>query len=106
MFPRSETIRDLLGNGVRVYRYRFADSDVVKIDKILTMYGYKDTKPLEASDFTNRTKFNYVQASGISVSNNTMPRWIREGIAMQLSIGVRIWHVKPDATAYTDGSNV
>lgn len=106
MFPRSETIRDLLGNGVRVYRYRFSASDVTKIDKILTMYGYKDTKPLEASDFTNRAKFNYVQASGISVSNNDMPRWIREGIAMQLSIGVRIWHVKPDATAYTDGSNV
>lgn len=106
MFPRSETIRDFLGNGVRVYRYRFSASDVTKIDKILTMYGYKDTKPLEASDFTNRTKFNYVQASGISVSNNNMPRWIREGIAMQLSIGVRIWHVKPDVTAYTDGSNV
>ncbi len=106
MFPRSETIRDFLGNGVRVYRYRFSASDVTKIDKILTMYGYKDTKPLEASDFTNRTKFNYIQASGISVNNNNMPRWIREGIAMQLSIGVRIWHVKPDATAYTDGSNV
>lgn len=106
MFPRSETIRDFLGNGVRVYRYRFSASDVVKIDKILTMYGYKDTKPLEVSDFTNRAKFNYVQASGISVSNNNMPRWIREGIAMQLSVGVRVWHVKPDVAAYTDGSNV
>lgn len=105
-FPRSESIRDLLGNGVRVYRYRFADSDVVKIDNILEMYGYKDTTLISPTHFTNRSKFNYVQATGLSVRNDNVPMWIREGIAAQLSAGLRIWHVAPDASAYVDGSNV
>lgn len=105
-FPRSESLRDFLGNGIRIWRLRLADSDVTKCDKILTMYGYKDTKPLELTDFTNRTKFNYVQASGVQVIDDSIPKWIREGVAAQLQIGVRVWHVKPDPAAYTDGTNV
>ena len=104
-YPREEGLRDFLGNGCRVYRLRYSASDVTKIDKILTAYGYKDTALLEASYFNNRSKFNYVKASGVSVKNDDVPKWIRDGIAAQLSAGMRIWHVKPDPAIYINGTN-
>lgn len=106
-FAMSETLRDFRGNGCIVYRYRPQASDVEKLDKVLTMYGYKDTNVLAGHEeyMTNRRKFNYLKAYGVSVAGNK-PKWLRDGVAMQLSVGTRIWHVKPDASAYTDGSNV
>ena len=106
-FAMSETLRDFRGNGCIVYRYRPQTSDIEKLDKVLTMYGYKDTNVLAGHEeyMTNRRKFNYLKASGVSVAGNK-PKWLRDGVAMQLSVGTRIWHVKPDASAYTDGSNV
>lgn len=103
-FPRSETIRDFIGNDVIVAQYSPRSEDIQKLDKILTMFGYKDTKALESSDFTNRSKFNFVSASGVEIGGD-LPRWLREGVAAQLSAGVRVWHQLPDRTAYTDGSN-
>ena len=106
-FAMSETLRDFRGNGCIVYRYRPQTSDIEKLDKVLTMYGYKDTNVLAGHEeyMTNRRKFNYLKASVVSVAGNK-PKWLRDGVAMQLSVGTRIWHVKPDASAYTDGSNV
>lgn len=106
-FAMSETLRDFRGNGCIVYRYRPQTSDIEKLDKVLTMYGYKDTNVLPGHEeyMTNRSKFNYLKAYGVSVAGNK-PKWLRDGVAMQLSVGTRIWHVKPDASAYTDGSNV
>lgn len=105
-FPNSETLRDFLGNGIYVIQYRPQKSDRNKMDRILTMYGYKDTKVLETSDFTGRRKFNYVKANSVSIGNKDVPAWIREAAAIQLSNGVRIWHQLPDVTAYSDGTNV
>ena len=106
-FAMSETLRDFRGNGCIVYRYRPQMSDVAKLDKVLTMYGYKDTEPLAGNEsyMTNRAKFNYIKATGVSVAGNK-PKWLRDGVATQLSVGTRIWHVKPNTTVYTDGSNV
>lgn len=104
-FPNSETLRDFLGNGVYVIQYRPQNSDRQKLDNILEMYGYKDTKSIDTSDFTNRSKFNYVQATNVNIGGD-IPKWIREAAKSQLSNGVRIWHQLPDVTAYTDGSNV
>ena len=104
-FPNSETLRDFLGNGIYVIQYRPKTSDRQKMDKILTMYGYKDSKVLEVSDFSGRSKFNYVKANSVSIGNKNVPKWVREAAAAQLSAGVRVWHQLPDVTAYTDGSN-
>ena len=106
-FALSETLRDFRGNGCIVYRYRPQSSDIEKLDKVLTMYGYKDTEPLAGNEsyLTNRAKFNYIKATGVSVAGNK-PKWLRDGVAMQLSVGTRIWHVKPNSAVYTDGSNV
>lgn len=88
---------EITGNGCMVSRAVYKNADIARIDKILTAYGYKYCKVLEASDFNNRTYFNYVSGS-ITVGN--LPRWWADGIAAQIGTGVRVWHVKPSPTYY------
>lgn len=100
-FPfNSDVIRDTYGNDCYVYRYTYSADDVTRIDKLLTMYGYKVTKPLEASDFTNRQYFNFVQCQNVSVTGHA--QWFNDGIAEQLKNGVRFWHVLPNSSYYSD----
>lgn len=96
----SDLYTDLFHYPFIVLRYKYHADDVKRIDKILTMYGYKVTRALVASDFTSRTDFNYVQA-GVTVGGSTIPKWMADGISVQLSGGVRIWHVKPSASYYS-----
>lgn len=105
-FPRTDGIRDYVGNTCLIYRYRPDATDLAKLDKMLTMYGYRDTAPLTAAMLSNRSKFNYVKASGVSVKIANKPKWIRDGVASMFSTGLRIWHVAPDTAVYTDGTNV
>lgn len=104
-FPRSESIRDFVGNGVMVYRLRYHPVDLTRLDKKLTMYGYRTTDVLEKSFFTNRQYFNFVQCSSVSLGGD-FPMYIRERAAQQLAGGVRVWHVKPNASYYTSGNPV
>lgn len=94
-----DLFNEITHNGCVVYRTVYSSADIARIDKILTMYGYKHCKPLVATDFTNRTYFNYVEAN-VSVAN--LPRWWADGIATQISNGVRVWHVKPNSSYYTN----
>lgn len=106
MFPRSEGLRDFLGNGCYAYRYYLENSDIAKFDKILTMFGYRDTQPAPGNEsfLTNRPRFNYCKIAGASVGG-TLPQWEREAISAVFSVGVRIWHTLPNTAYYTDGSN-
>lgn len=98
-FPLSpDLMNEVLHNGFMVFRNKYKAADISRIDKILTAFGYKYVKVLEASDFTNRTKFNYVEGS-ITVGN--LPKWWADGIAAQMRGGVRVWHIKPTHTAYS-----
>ena len=107
-FPyNSDILRDSYGNGVLVYRYRYSDNDVRRIDKLLTMYGYQVSKPLETDDFVNRRYFNFIKCSNVSFNaspsghqNVRRPRWFLDGAAAQLKGGVRIWHVIPNESYY------
>lgn len=108
-FPfNTDIMRDALGNAIIAYRYYYTSSDLARIDKLLTMYGYRYTKALEASDFTNRPKFNYVRTQGgvTSTSNagGRLPKWWNDGISAQLSAGVRVWHILPTVSAYSDNT--
>lgn len=107
-FPRSSGLRDYVGNNVFIYRYRPQATDLAKQDKILTMYGYRDTAPLTSAMFTNRSKFNYIKASGVSVkvSGANASKRLADGISAVLNNGIRIWHVAPDPAIYTNGTNV
>lgn len=104
-FPYNSTFfRDLFGEGILLYRYKYSKSDVKRIDKLLTMYGYKVTKELEKKDFTSRKYFNYIECSTLSVkakgNYNTIA--VNDGISKQLQVGTRLWHVKPDSSHYTN----
>lgn len=104
-FPYNSTFfRDLFGEGILLYRYKYSKADVKRIDKLLTMYGYKVTKQLEKKDFTSRQYFNYIECSSLSVqakgNYNTIA--VSDGISKQLQVGTRLWHVKPDSSHYTN----
>ena len=95
-----EAFRDYYGECIVSYRYRPTPTDLSRMDKILTMYGYKLGVPLEKSHFTNRQYFNYVRAN--ATFTGFFPRWILDGVSSEISGGVRIWHVLPNATYYTN----
>lgn len=106
VFPFSADIfRDFVGNNVIVYKYGYTETDAQRIDKLLTMYGYKVTEKLSASMFSARTYFDYVRASGVSVGGD-IPMWEKNAIASQLNAGVRVWHVTPDEKYYSDGNPI
>lgn len=98
-FPyNADILRDVKNNGVCVYKYSLSDNDVTRIDKLLTMYGYKTAEPLTLANFGRRQKFDYVACSNVTVTN--LPKWWCDDIADELKNGVRIWHTKPDNSAY------
>lgn len=100
-FPmNAEFLRDFYGNGCLVYRYKYSQNDINRIDRLLTMYGYRHAKPLTASDFSNRLYFNFVKCPNVTVTGH--PRWINDGIHEQLANGVRVWHVLPDSSYYSN----
>lgn len=102
-FPySSEGLRDHIGNACLCYQYRYTKDDANRIDKLLTMYGYRVAKPLEKSDFTNRKYFNYVACQDVSVTGNS--QWVNDAIARELKDGVRVWHVLPNKSYYTSGN--
>lgn len=98
MFPNQpDLMQEIQGNGFCVYRTVYKAADIARIDKILTAFGYRHTKVLEASDFNNRTYFNYVSGT-MSVGN--LPRWWANGCSSQIGNGVRVWHTKPNHSHY------
>ena len=94
----AQAVRDFLGNGVIAYRYHPTATDIKRMDRILSEYGYKKTKPLELSDFFVGKHFSYVQASGVQITN--LPKWWADGAAQQLEAGVRVWKERPNVAAY------
>lgn len=99
VFPfNASIIRDIKGNGFLLYKYRYRNSDLNRVDRLLTMYGYKEQESLSTSNFNRRKNFDYVQCSVITVTGK--PKWWNDGISAQLSAGVRIWHVSPTPKAY------
>ena len=95
-FPQATSLQNYIGNGFYLYRVCMSEADCKRFDKFLTMYGYAQDKPFEASDLTNRSSFNYIKMSDVQIANtgNThMPRRYILGAEAQLSHGVRVWHV-------------
>lgn len=94
----SEAARDYTGAIGVAYRYQYDADDVARIDKILSMYGYRKTKVLEASDFSVRTGryFQYIEATGATFRSQNAPAWLLDILSAQLNGGIRIWNSMPD----------
>lgn len=100
---QSDLARDIMGNGVIMYRYRYSTNDINRIDKLLTMYGYKISRPVALTDIypTGKTSgFVYFQAQGITLTSDTVPKWGLELLEEQLAAGARIWWQRPDPSLY------
>lgn len=104
-FPRSEDLRDYLGNNFYLYRYKLSENDLQRYDKFLTMFGYSVSLPFTKDLLTNRPYFNYISVGNAHISyNNDTSMSYRLGAENQLSSGVRIWHVRPDFIYYDRGN--
>lgn len=108
-FPRTGNMQDYIGNGFMIVRTRLSDEDTKRYDRYLTMYGYAVNEPLTKEHFTNRTKFNYVECSDLSIqckspgiTRTTFPMELINQAVERLQNGVRIWHVPFDISAYND----
>lgn len=93
-----EAFRDFYGETVIVYRYRPTPTDIARLDNILTMYGYKVNIAGKDAPVNNRQYFNYLMGN-LTVGGN-LPKWMCDGITLQIANGVRIWHVKPSSNYY------
>lgn len=102
-FPTVPSLREAVGNGVLVYRYHPTSKDLARLDKILNMYGYRVTKTLELSDFSNRSRYNYVKASGVHITCD-LPSYIVEKAEADIMAGIRVWHVPYDGNYTTVNS--
>lgn len=103
-FPMNDSIKEAVGNGAILVRYALTDNDIAKFDKILNMYGYKHTAAIDESMFDNRSKYNYIEAAGVTFGG-TAAKFLRDDLANMFSSGVRIWHVAPDPALYVGTSN-
>lgn len=95
-FPMIQGLIDFVGNGVVAYRYKPTATDLARLDKVLNAFGYAHHKILELSDFSNRSRYNYVLASGVKINCNGVPKFVREAAEDQIALGIRVWHRKPD----------
>lgn len=95
-----QAFRDFYGETIIAYRYRPTATDLARMDKVLTMYGYKTLVPPSELSVTNRQYFNYLK--GNFTVGGTLPRWLSDGISTQLSGGMRFWHVKPNPSYYNN----
>lgn len=104
-FPRSEGIRDFVGNGFLLFRYRLSPRDRERYSLFLSMYGNAVSKVAEKSDFTNKTKFNFVQSDDLHITFTGKSKVINENASEQLRSGVRVWHILPSYSAYTSNED-
>lgn len=79
-----------------VYRSMISEEDLKRFDKIIDRFGVKKTVPIEKDMLTSRLSFNYIDASGVSVKCDTVPKSVRNELSSLFNGGVRIWHVRPE----------
>lgn len=103
-FPMNDSIKEAVGNGALLVRYSLTGRDIAKFDKILNMYGYKHTDTINESMLDNRSKYNYIEAAGVTFGG-TAAKFLREDLANMFTAGIRIWHVAPDPALYVGTSN-
>lgn len=113
-FPINQTMRDYMGETVIPYRVKPVHEDLVRMDKLLTMYGIRWTRALQASDFTQGTNFAYVKAHNVKIrydgSGTSVLKIyqassrLSDQVSALLDGGVRIWKVKPDYSYYSQAN--
>ena len=94
-YPRSEAVRDFIGNNFIVSQLQLSTADVTNFDNYLTQFGYNvGGVTFNTSMLNSRPHFNFIKFSSISILS---PRamWLRKECESQMMNGVRLWHTKP-----------
>lgn len=82
------------------YEISMQGDDIVALDKYFQRFGYNGLhRPLDASCFTKRSHYNFVQAFDVSI-DSAFPMRVRDAGVAQLNAGVRVWLEKPNVAAY------
>lgn len=102
-FPAGNNLQNYTGNNFWVSRTRLSENDAARFDDYLDRYGYAVDEKLTIDAFSTRSKFNYVEATSVSVDSTTggLPLRLRNAIASQIESGIRVWHVKPSPGAFS-----
>lgn len=87
---------DLQGNSLKVFKRSLDDRDEAKYTDLLNRFGYKDSKLFNKSYLNNRSRYNYIECTGLSVKIPGKSKELCARVADALCGGIRIWHVKPD----------
>ena len=94
-YPRSEAVRDFIGNNFIVSQLQMSTADVTNFDNYLTQFGYNvGGVTFDTTMLNSRPHFNFIKFSSVSILS---PRamWLRKECESQMMNGVRIWHTKP-----------
>ena len=100
LFTPSDTLSLFGQNLFKGYHITMDDDDIKELDAYFQRYGYNGIhRPLNASCFTCRQYYTYVQAFDINIKSTYGMR-IRQKAINQLNNGVRVWRVLPDLQYY------
>lgn len=100
LFTPSDTLSLFGQNLFKGYHITMDDDDIKELDAYFQRYGYNGIhRPLNASCFTCRQYYTFVQAFDINIKSTYGMR-IRQKAINQLNSGVRVWRVLPDAQYY------
>ncbi len=94
-YPRSESVRDFIGNNFIVSQLQLSSTDITNFDNYLTQFGYNvGSVTFDSTMLNSRPHFNFIKFNSISILS---PRamWLRKECESQMMNGVRIWHTKP-----------
>ena len=109
-FMSTDSMRDMTNNAVFYARYTPDQDDLIRMDNILSAFGYK-VDQIMVNPAANRSKFVYIEGSVEKFNQNNFSPAARSGkrelmldINNQLANGVRIWHINPtNANIYDPG---
>ena len=106
-YPQTKMISNSSGNtrggcGLLLYRSVIDQQDLYRFDQLLNQYGVKSSTRIKSSMLTSRKLYNYIDANGVSVKCETVPKSVRDDLGEFFKGGVRIWHVDPKEHTYTE----
>lgn len=109
-FMSTDSMRDMTNNAVYYARYTPDQTDLQRMDNILSAFGYK-VDQIMVNPAANRSKFVYIEGSVEKFNQSNFSPAARSGkrelmldINNQLANGIRIWHINPtNANIYDPG---
>lgn len=92
--PGDINVQSYFGQDFILYQVGLTDNDLKRFDHFLTLYGYSLSCEFTDEYLSNRTLYNFIEASEAYVECSA-PQSERQMISDIFRGGVRLWHVPP-----------